>query len=107
MNAFSEDFSFDFYKRIVDISKSIGSIVSMADYEKLSNKEGIFFIWRHDIDVSLDYALKMAKIEQSLDISSTYMFIPDYSLYRIKEIKNQKIIREIEDMGHELSLIHI
>ena len=104
MNAFSDDFSFDFYKRICDISKSIGSIVSMADYEKKLDKEGCFFIWRHDIDVSLDYALKMAKIEKSLDISSTYMIIPDYSLYRIKEIKNQKIIRQIEDMGHEIGL---
>ncbi|MDC1536779.1 hypothetical protein N8516_06410 [Candidatus Thioglobus sp.] len=49
MNAFSDDFSFDFYKRICDISKSIGSIVSMADYEKKLDKEGCFFIWRHNL----------------------------------------------------------
>ena len=104
MALFSEDFSYDFYKRIIDTVKSIGSIVSMFEYDNTSDAEGIFFIWRHDVDVSLDYALAMAKLEAKLDISATYMIIPDSPLYKITDRRNQKIIRQIEDMGHEIAL---
>ena len=104
MALFSEDFSYDFFKRIIDTARSVGSIVSMFEYDNKSDAEGIFIICRHDVDVSLGYALEMAKLEAKLDISATYMIIPDSPLYKITDRENQKIIRQIEDMGHEIAL---
>ena len=46
--------------------------MSLFFNEKIKNKFNI--ILRHDIDFDVDYALKMAKMENKLNIKSTYFF---------------------------------
>ena len=75
---FQTDFSYSFYKKIIDFCNEIGSIIPLKEYDRNTSNE-INFIWRHDIDISLNYALTMAKIEAEHGIFSTYMIIPDSS----------------------------
>ena len=46
--------------------------------EKIKSKFNI--ILRHDIDFDVDYALKMAKMENKLNIKSTYFFFAEKQL---------------------------
>jgi hypothetical protein len=62
------------------------------------NKEGLkpkIAILRHDIDRKPNNALRMAKLEYAMDIYSTYYFRYPYTF-------KPDIIRQIQDIGHEI-----
>jgi hypothetical protein len=66
---------------------------SVKDY--LQNKPSEAVILRHDVDVSCEKALRMAEVEESLGICSSYYF-------RYTKTFNPEIMKKIEDMGHEV-----
>lgn len=78
--------------------------VSNSDYEKLNIGEYLdrkekpekCIILRHDVDVKIERALKMAKIESKHGISSTYY------LRMTDEVFRPKLIKRIEELGHEI-----
>lgn len=41
--------------------------------------------WRHDVDVSLPAALQMARMEQALEVESTYYLMPTSPFYTVEE----------------------
>jgi len=53
-------------------------------------------ILRHDVDRKPDRAQKMAQIEHECGIMSTYYF------RTVKEVLQPKIIKQIENLGHEI-----
>jgi hypothetical protein len=55
-----------------------------------------FIILRHDVDKKPENALKMAKLESSLGVTSTYYF------RAIKKVFKPDIIKEIAELGHEI-----
>ncbi len=61
-------------------------------------------ILRHDVDFSLENALKFAKIEAELGIQSTYFIRFHSKYYNPLELKNYNIIQTIKNLGHEISL---
>lgn len=61
-----------------------------------SDSKSDYVIIRHDVDSRPQMALKMARIERSRDIFSTYYF------RFVKGIFDPAIIREISDLGHEI-----
>ena len=60
-------------------------------------------VFRHDVDISLENALKFARLEKSLGIQSTY-FIRVSAKYNIMFYPNITILREIVNLGHEIGL---
>jgi hypothetical protein len=70
------------------------TIVTVREY--LERKpSGKFAILRHDVDRKIKNALKMAELEQTLGIRSTYYFRYPYTF-------NPEIIRRIASLGHEI-----
>lgn len=63
-----------------------------------------YLILRHDVDVSLSSALKMAEIEHNLGIASTYFVLLSSEHYNPFNGRNVKIIRRISELGHEIGL---
>jgi hypothetical protein len=61
-------------------------------------------ILRHDIDVSPKHALNMAKIEAELGLKSTYFFMTRSPFYNLFSRHNDKVIREIMELGHQVAL---
>lgn len=59
---------------------------------------------RHDVDLSLSYALELAKEEQKRDISATYYIMPHSSLYNAQSPEGMDQIREIHNLGHKIGL---
>ena len=56
---------------------------------------------RHDIDLSLDSAIKIARIEQEYGISSCFMIMTNSPFYSIKD---KKKILYIKNLDHEIGL---
>lgn len=59
---------------------------------------------RHDVDLSLDYALDMALLEKDNGIHATYYILLESSLYNTLSPKGRESIRAIRAAGHEIGL---
>ena len=59
---------------------------------------------RHDVDLSLSYALELAKEEQKRDIASTYYIMLHSNLYNAQSPESLEAIREIHRLGHKIGL---
>ena len=91
------DFTFAKYKELCEtIVESEYTTLTFNHYFSLKNIPEKFVILRHDIDRRPERALKMAKVEKDLRITSTYYF-------RMKEeVFKPEMIKEIANMGHEI-----
>lgn len=92
----------DSYKCLLQSFLSAGysfSFFNKKDYQ--TSKE---IILRHDIDFDVQCALMAAKIESELGIQATYFFMCRTSFYNIFEIENLKAIKEIQSLGHKVSI---
>jgi len=72
-----------------------------TDWSK-SDSNTIFL--RHDIDFSLEDAHKIAVCEASLKVKSTFFFMLTSNMYNLMSKANKKIVNEIDEMGHKISL---
>ena len=61
-------------------------------------------ILRHDIDVNVNFALKMAQLEFDLGIRSTYFFMFRSPFYNLSSRYSQDCVEKIIDLGHEIAL---
>jgi len=91
----SLDFTQIKYQQLLTtIMESDYSPVTVRDYFEKTPKRCI--IIRHDVDLSANHALKIAKVESDMDIKSTYYF-------RMKSrVFVPEIITQIAALGHEI-----
>ena len=61
-------------------------------------------IIRHDVDFSLEDALRIAKIENSLGINSTFFILLHSELYNPLGYISSKFVSEILKLGHKIAL---
>ncbi len=95
LNLENHDFTLNKFSQLCEVIVQNYPTITVAEYleKQCPNK---FVIMRHDIDRMPGNALKTAKIEQELGIRSTYYFRSNKNVFR------PKIIKQIEDMGHEI-----
>lgn len=104
-SGWQSDFSYDYYKQLLIKGKSNFEIYPVCKAPKLINDCGRpKLILRHDIDICLIKALKLATIEYEFGIQSTYMVIIDSPLYSIEDTNSLDIILKLINMGHEVGL---
>jgi hypothetical protein len=95
------DFSLDVYKQILFNLFELGyQCKSFHEAEKHSRH----VILRHDVDVSIDYALQMAYAEQEVGAAATYFIMMTSELYNPNAARNAKLLREISNLGHKIGL---
>lgn len=94
------DFSLKHYNEIIMLVKEAGYKSGFLKNE-IKGKE---IIIRHDVDLDLDTALEMAKIESSLGMVGSYYIWINSPFYNIFENRYTKIINEIIALGHEIGL---
>jgi len=97
------EFSCKHYFEVLTLLKQEYFIGTVGEYNKLKQYKK-FLILRHDVDISLDYALKMAKLEKEHGLRATYFILLHSSYYNALSKSNTKIIKEISDLGHEIGL---
>jgi len=59
---------------------------------------------RHDVDFSIEFAHKLALIESSQGISSTFFVMLTSNMYNLLSGEHQRIVKEISNMGHKISM---
>jgi hypothetical protein len=96
-----QDFTLNTYVKLLKYLKQIYTIVPFCD---IPSNDIPYLILRHDIDVSLPAALKMAQIEKNLNIKSTYFVLFSSKFYNVLEGDNVNILKQILKLGHEIGL---
>lgn len=95
-------FSYEEYRKIVDIVRKNSNIVDYRDI--LNNNLDKFCIFRHDVEFSIQRALDLAKLESELDLQSSYFFQLTNNCYNVVSAENLKKIREINNLGHKIGV---
>ena len=91
------DFTFTKYNALCEtIVESEYTTLTFSHYFSSKNLPERFIILRHDVDRKSENALKMAELENSLGINSTYYFRMK------KDVFKPAIIKEIASMKHEI-----
>ena len=94
------DFTIDRFCELIRLAQKS---YHFSNYCELPLKEG-GILWRHDIDYSLNRALRLAKLEFKMGVHATYFINPHCEFYNPLEKSQAKIIDEILAMGHEIGL---
>jgi len=96
------NFTFKHYREIINLAKKKGYVFSDFFKKPTPSKKRIYM--RHDVDVSLDNALRMAEIENEERIKSTYFILIDSPFYNILNEENRKIVKKIREFGHDVGM---
>jgi hypothetical protein len=96
----SVEFTHDWYRRFLDLVRDAG-------YEFTCFRDGFGpgdVVLRHDVDLSLDDAVAMARLEAEEGVESTYCVLCSSALYNALEGERRRQIQAIESLGHEVAL---
>ena len=61
-------------------------------------------VLRHDVDLSTDRALAMARVEAARGVSATYFFLVTTPLYDLATTESRRALREMRELGHDVGL---
>lgn len=87
------------YRNFIEYLKGFCSFHTFSSH---TGQPGV--ILRHDIDLDLDMALQMARVENELEVPATYFIMLTSPAYNPLSRPGRKIIREMADSGAEIGL---
>lgn len=95
------EFTYDAYAKLIDTIQE--SNYTITDYH---NYHYVQFpcILRHDIDYSIERAVRFAKQEKELGIKSTYFVLVSSDFYNIFSFDVGEKIQQLIEYGHEVGL---
>jgi hypothetical protein len=59
---------------------------------------------RHDVDLSLDAALRLARFERGRDATATYFLMTESVFYNLDSHHGRETLKELRDLGHSVGL---
>ena len=99
------NFTYKAYEGLIASLKEHGyDTVSYEDAAKASAGPEKCVILRHDVDYSIDRAVRIAEIEHSAGVSSTFFFLLTSGLYNICSGHCVDIVKHIASLGHYIGL---
>jgi hypothetical protein len=101
---FADDFSYDYYLRLLRACAGRFRLAPLRDYREPSVADGPVMFLRHDVDVCLEAAVRLAEQEAEAGFTATYMFIPTSPLYDIVSAEGVARLRHIQELGHEVAI---
>ena len=94
------DFTRENFRKIIKLAKRTWEFRDYSTFDASSRQ----VIWRHDVDYSPHSALKLAEIEASEGVVSTYFILPHSEYYNLLESEIRDIFRQIHKLGHRLGV---
>ena len=94
------DFSLEHYRELLDAAKGGGYRFSSFDHEP---QDGDLFL-RHDVDLSLDAALRMAELETAAEAEATYFLMTQSVFYNLSSSEGVRAINRLRELGHGIGL---
>ena len=100
------DFSTDHYREIVETIKQTHRTLSFADVRDLGDALfdiERFVIMRHDVEISIPAAVRLAEIDAAAGVRSTFFLLQtgDYNPFEEEEARG---VRQILDLGHDIGV---
>jgi hypothetical protein len=93
-------FGLDHYRELLEAAAAGGYRWARFDSEP---KPGDLFL-RHDVDLSLEAALAMARLEHELGAHATYFLMRESVFYNLDSALGRDSIAELRDLGHAVAL---
>ncbi|PPJ63035.1 hypothetical protein [Cuspidothrix issatschenkoi] len=100
MNINFEDFTELQYRYLLQIAKQNWKIIDFYDYQNPAK----VCLWRHDLDLSIHRAYRLAQIEFEEGIKATYFIHLHNEFYNFFENENIELLLKIKDLGHDFGL---
>lgn len=94
-------FTYKAYINMLNLLKT--NNYEFCKYGKYADKEKTVIL-RHDVDMDLEKALELAKLEYQNGVSSTYYILLCTDFYNIFSKKSNEILTEIVSLGHDIGL---
>ena len=95
------DFTLNNYEKILQLALKN---YKFQLFEKFKKNTAKTILLRHDVEFSVPIALKMAEIEASLGILSTYFIQIHSDFYNALEKNNFSAFKRIQSLGHQIGL---
>jgi hypothetical protein len=89
------------YKHYQNTIKRFKEKYTFSNFNDCSTND---IILRHDIDYSLESAVRIAEIENNLNVKSTYFILFHSEMYNIFSPTSIKYINKIIQLGHDIGL---
>ena len=94
------DFSLRHYAELLDAARAGGYRWAHFDREP---EPGDLFL-RHDVDLSLEAALQLARLEREHDAAATYFLMTESVFYNLASFEGRDAVAELRDLGHAVGL---
>lgn len=95
------EFTYSAYQEFLELLRSQG--YTFSDYHNYGEYPRCVIL-RHDIDNSLQQAVRLAKIEADAGVRSTYFVLLRTDFYNVASKSGQDMLRQIQSLGHEIGL---
>lgn len=95
------EFSYQAYKGLLELLNSGGYV--FCDYHNYISAPRCVIL-RHDIDTSLEQAVRLAELEAENGVKSTYFVLLRTDFYNVASQRSQEQLRRILALGHEIGL---
>ena len=95
------EFTYAAYRELITLLKNEGYRFC-GYFDHVGNDKRV--ILRHDIDYCVEQAVKLARVEQEMGVSSTYFVLLRTDFYNPASKRTLDMVRQIHDMGHEVGL---
>lgn len=93
-------YTYDWYREFLTDLVSRGRRFRAYDEELAADD----VLLRHDVDLSPERALEVARIEAELGVHATYFFLCSAPLYNLFDRPTRDIVGHIESLGHDVGL---
>jgi hypothetical protein len=94
------DFSESSYRGLLGLAKVNWNFVPYTDLAS----EGKLVLWRHDVDISIHRALRLAEIEHEEGVASTFFLMLHSAFYNLLEPAIVCRVQSILALGHAIGL---
>jgi hypothetical protein len=93
-------FSVDHYRELLDAGRLGGYRFAFFD---AAPQPGDLLL-RHDVDLSLDAALKVAELEAEQGVASTYFLMTQSVFYNLASPEGLRALNRLRELGHRVGL---
>jgi hypothetical protein len=93
-------FDLEHYAEILEAAKAGG--YRFTTFGEPPARGDIFL--RHDVDLSLDAALRMAELEAELDVQTTYLLMTESVFYNLASPEGIAATQRLRELGHAVGL---
>lgn len=94
-------FTYTAYKDMLSLLKETG--YHFTDYHTYTEHSRCVIL-RHDIDTSLEQAVRLAEVEAKQGVKSTWFVLLRTNFYNVASKESQKHLHRILSLGHEIGL---